>query len=439
MLAAEFLREKGGGAPIAIGAYVSGNASRGLRNFPLASSPLNYSDLRGWDGSGAGSAEDDGEVWAAALLDVRAALVAAHGAAGGPRFARLVVASLPHIGTDATMLAARNALLARAVAADRARIWRAFARRGLGQRATGTVNVAQPRPSFESPVEATEASVTFRLRAPEERGRAIAGTVFVGRYEANVTPVADTIGATGLSATARFVPGAYSFVFRAPGYGAVRKTLTLGAGQRRVVTVSMPTNHASRKKGAAVAGPGSGPGAVADDTEATNWTGVAAGTVADGDLALTVNLAGTTPRTVDRIQVSALLRAASPEQNRFTALRSFEIRTCLKTRTRSCAASAHFTRLGAVYEPFAAVAPRPVTPDLDLRTIDLPNRKATHVRLVVLDNQCTGGDAYRGALETDPDHEADCVLGAPGVARTVRISEIQVFSRAPAVTNVRAR
>ena len=62
--------------PFAVGAYVSGNGSRGIRNYSMAASPLNYSDVQGYDGSGAGGPHDDGEIWAAVNYEIRQALVA---------------------------------------------------------------------------------------------------------------------------------------------------------------------------------------------------------------------------------------------------------------------------------------------------------------------------------------------------------------------------
>ena len=38
--------------PFTVGAYVSGNGSRGIRNYSMAASPLNYSNVQGYDGSG---------------------------------------------------------------------------------------------------------------------------------------------------------------------------------------------------------------------------------------------------------------------------------------------------------------------------------------------------------------------------------------------------
>ncbi len=432
LIAAAFVRETAGGGGFAIGPYVSGNSVRGLRTYAMDASPLNYSNLRGWDGAGAGSAVDDGEVWAATLDEVRRALVAQQGSSGSSRFLELVFDSLAGLPSDLTMIEARDELLGQASADERATIWRAFARRGLGERALGAVGSAQPRPSFETPREANETTVRFRLRAADEGGKAVRGRVFVGQYEAGTTPVADTVRSTNTPASVHFVPGRYAFAFQAAGFGLVRKTLTLPAGQSRIVTVSLPTNRASRAKGAAATGPGAGLSALLDDTEATNWTATDSEPVDGDSLAVTVNLAGSRAVTVDRIGISAALSGA---ENRFTALRSFTVLACVATSGRNCSAPSHFVALGGERELFTAGAPWPTARDLAFRTIDVPNTKATHLRLVVNGNQCTDGEAYRGSLEQDLDHEADCVLGAPEVARTVRAAELQVFSRPPSVRN----
>ena len=431
-VAVAFLNDSGAAGSV-VGAYVSDNAGRGLRSYDMSASPLNYSDVQGWDGSGAGTASDDGEIWAAALYDVRAAYVAKYPGDGERRWIQLIFDALPDVPADATMVGARNAMIAQADSADRAMVWRAFASDGLGQRASGSVNAAQPTPSFESPVATNEATVTFSLRASDEGNRAIKGKVFVGQYEAKVTPVADTNSRTALVATAKLVPGQYAFVFQAPGYGVVKKTLSFPASSKRTVTVFMPTNRASRTKGA---GGGAAAAPLLDDTEATNWTAsAAAGTVASARPSVTVNLAGSAPVLIDRVSVSALLRPADLEQNRFTALHTFQLYRCTAAGRVKCTRTRQFAPLGGQLTPFAAGEPRPVPADLNLRTIDVPNRKATHLRLVVLENQCTGASAY-AFEDADPGNVSACEAGAPDVAGTVRAAELEVFSR-PAVVRIR--
>ena len=75
--------------------------------------------------------------------------------------------------------------------------------------------------------------------------------------------------------------------------------------------------------------------------------------------------------------------------------------------------------------------PRPLAPSLTLRGFDVPDTQATHVRLVVLENQCTGTAAYRGEQDSDPSNATDCV-DASTRENEVRAAELQVFGRAPA-------
>jgi hypothetical protein len=407
---------------------------------------LNYSNIRGYDGSGAGAAHDDGELWAAVNYDIRQTFLAKDPTNGSGNWVRLVFDALQRVPSAATMVDARNALLAADTAlfagANQAELWRLFARRGLGEGATSAgTDDPQPRPSFASPLHSDEAVLTFDLRNAED-GSPVAGEVFVGQYEANVSPVADTVGATALGPAAELVPGSYSLVVRADGFGTVKQQVVFGSGAQ-LVTVSMPANRASRHRGATISGAGGNLQQLIDDTEATNWMAVAASAAALPSTEVTVALAGPA-RVVERVQLSSLLRAANAAdpvdpgtQNRFTALRSFEISTCNTAAGATCLEAADYTvRLVSAADAFPGKRPRPVAPDLALRSFALPDRpEATHVRLRVLANQCTGGP-YTGALENDPAVNADCITGSPGSARQVRAAELQVFGGSPSITIV---
>ena len=72
--------------------------------------------------------------------------------------------------------------------------------------------------------------------------------------------------------------------------------------------------------------------------------------------------------------------------------------------------------------------PRPVAPNLNLRTFDVPDTRATHVRLVALENQCTGFAGYAGEQDNDPLNDTDC-KAASDRDLSVRASELQVFGR----------
>jgi hypothetical protein len=413
--------------PFTIGAYVTGDKANGVRSYSMAHSPLNYSNVQGWDGSGRSSSADDGEIWAALNHDVRAALLAAHPADGNRRWMQIAFDALLTIPTDATMIDARDAYIDAADPADQGALWTAFARRGLGSDASSTgTDDPNPVPGFESPLRTDESTVTF---AP-----GVAAELYVGDYEAGVTPVADTDPSTGRDDTFGLVPGHYSFVARANGRGAHRFERDIPAGSDVRLAPELPVNRASAANGASATGDGARLGDLIDDTEGTNWERTGAD---PGGAQVTVDLAGG-PQVIERVNVSALLQGTDDgderddgnNQNRFTALRQFELHAC----SGACTGSASFTKIyTSPADAFPGAAPRPVTPDLNLRSFDVPDTIATHLRLVVATNQCTGSSVFTAESENDAASASDCRVGnAGGVARmdrAVRIAELQVFSR----------
>jgi len=159
---------------------------------------------------------------------------------------------------------------------------------------------------------------------------------------------------------------------------------------------------------------------------------------------VTVRLAGGLQR-VERVNVSALLRGTDDgnerddgdNQNRFTALRQFELHACA---TGDCDAPGAFTKIyTSPADAFPGAAPRPVAPELNLRSFDVPDTMATHVRLVVVSNQCTGLPLFNdNSLDENPDWNSDCTVGNDGgvgrMDQAVRAAELQVFSTLPEVT-----
>ena len=254
-----------------------------------------------------------------------------------------------------------------------------------------------------------------------------------------MTPVADTDPATALDDVVALVPGHHRFVARAAGFGAQKFERDIPASSSVALGVPMATNRASATNGATVSGDGDRHQQLIDDTEETNWE--AANRSPDiGGAQVTVRLAGG-PQRVERVNVSALLhgtddgdeREDGDNQNRFTALRQFELHTCLE----GCDAAGAFTKIyTSPADAFPGAAPRPVTPDLNLRSFDVPDTVATHVRLVVVSNQCTGLPLFNdNSLDADPSSNSDCTLGNAGgverTDRTVRAAELQVFSTLP--------
>jgi extracellular elastinolytic metalloproteinase len=295
---------------------------------------------------------------------------------------------------------------------------------------TPNADSGQPQPSFVSP-DAVNAKVTFT--SP------VGGTVFVGRYQARATPVADTRPATALDGVVRLVPGSYDLVFQAPGRGMQRLHVTLSAGENRNVKIAAPVNLASRAAGAKVLSASAGSintSSLIDDTEATSWAGINDGSDVDADHPwVVVDLAGGV-QTVRRIQVSAMLRpapasatdvplAADPDSgSRFTALRKFAVEACL---TGCASDSATWVRFYTSPDAaFPGLRPRPVAPNLTLRSFDVKDTRAVALRFVALENQCTGYAGYAGEQDSDPTNSTDCKT-ASDRGQSVRAAEFQVY------------
>ena len=346
LMAIEYLSENGfapvgGENPFAVGPYVTGDKEAGIRNYGMNASPLNYSDV-GYDFVCnvatcplLSQVHADGEIWSAANYDIRVAMNARYGSGnlalqaacargeqpvtacpGNRRWAQLVFdAWLLMAQGTVSMLDARDALLAadlmRFGGTNRDLLWNAFARRGFGDGAssTGGTNDADPVPSFVSPF-ANEATVTLTT-AGQAEGRPL--QLFVGRYEARVTPIADTDPATPLGPTFRIVPGSYEFVARADGFGAARLTASFGAGQARDLPVQMFRNVASSANGATASGDGINLTKLIDDTEATNWASLGSPVAGKGIRSAGSGSARCCARGYRRIQTATRLqRAATP-------------------------------------------------------------------------------------------------------------------------------
>lgn len=441
----------GGENPFALGAYVTGNKQRGIRNYGFDVSPLNYSDV-GYDISGP-QVHADGEIWSATNIELRQLLINKYNATfpatdaalqkscadgerpadqcpGNRRWIQILYDAWLLMPANVSMLGARDAYLAadlmRFGGANQAELWTAFARRGMGESAsTVDTDDGDPIPAFDAPAVApAEANVTFAIG--DENGNPVEARIYVGQYEARVTPAADTIGATPLTNTLAMMPGAYDFIVQANGYGMQRLTRNFTAGQTTTIMLRLPTNHASTSNGAVATAVGSIdatsqniPINAIDDTESTNWSG----TGTDGATRqITVDLAGAAPVLVSQVNVSALLRpGATPAQGRFTALRNFRLQ-----------ASTDGTNFTTVFtsspSAFPGVAPRPAAPDMILRTFKLTMPvMATHLRLLADQNQCQGGPQFQGEQDDDPLNATPCTSNATAAAQ-VRVTEVQVFS-----------
>ena len=130
-----------------------------------------------------------------------------------------------------------------------------------------------------------------------------------------------------------------------------------------------------------------------------------------------------------------------PGNNRFTALRSFDLYSCAagNAANPTCdgAVAGGWTRI--LHSPgnaFPSVNPRPVTPDETLRYFNANGGPpATHVKFVVTANQCTGQPSYNGDQDNDPNNNADCSSFVPTTGNPVppprytevHATELQVF------------
>ena len=451
-----------GGNVWAVGAYATGNTETAIRDYSIDDNPLNYSDY-GFDSTGP-EVHADGEIWNGTMWEVRQALVEKYDAQypyddaklqlacadatatatpravetcpGNRRWVQLMFDAFLLQQGATSMLDARDAMIAadqmRFGGADTDAMWAAFARRGMGAGASVVdADDSEPTPSFASPTGPSSA-ITFATTG--------AARIYVGDYEARVTPVADTDPATDLGATASFTPGTYDMVAVSPDRGFTRWTMTvLPDGAARTETLGDVVNLASAAAGASVIGATDGSlnaEALIDGTEATNWGGVTAAQVDESHPQVSVDLAGEVS-TVRRVQVSAYLTPApasatdvplaqdDPDSgSRFTALRQFALEAC----TASCAdADATWTRFyTSPSDAFPSALPRPVAPTLNLREFDVPDTQAAAVRLVTLENQCTGQEAYAGQQTASTTVLTDCKEGSDR-GTIVHAAELQVF------------
>jgi extracellular elastinolytic metalloproteinase len=452
--AGEYLFENGyrapGNTPWVTGAYVTGNNARGIRNYDISLNPLNYSDF-GYDIVG-NEVHADGEIWNATNYRVRQALVSRYGQGtpalnlscaqgltniqscpGNRRWIQLMYDSfLLQAPSSVSMLDMRDNMLAadlvRFNGANQDLIWQAFAQSGMGMDAvTNGSNDVDPTPSFASPL-ANNATVHL---APLGDSAGAVIRLYAGDFEARSVPIADTDPETAIPDTFQVLPNAMmSYTAVGNGFGAHRFTVSFLAGRTQDLRLNLPKNLASASNGATASGDGVNLAAINDDTEATDWAsldGVAGKQVS-------IDLAGTAPQTVSELNVSAMLRPAIAgnadplAQNRFTALRSFQVLACDATKA-NCATDAGYTTVfTSAPDAFPAQAFRPTVADLNLRTFNLPPTVATNLRIRVLTSQCTGNPLYAGEQDNDPRANTDCATASPTAAQ-VRIAEVQVFTR----------
>jgi len=120
-----------------VGAYVTGNATRGIRSAPMNNSPFAYNDIK--NGT-LNEVHKVGELWAAVLWDIRKTV-------GGPKIEQLVVSGMKLTPCNPSMLNARDAIIQADAninaGANKCTIWRAFAGRLMGTGAVSSTTVSQ--------------------------------------------------------------------------------------------------------------------------------------------------------------------------------------------------------------------------------------------------------------------------------------------------------
>ncbi|GAA1478888.1 hypothetical protein GCM10009623_33340 [Nocardioides aestuarii] len=469
LVGAEYLFAHGydnGTNPWTVGPYATGNTKAGIRDYAINKNPLNYSNY-GFDSTGP-EVHADGEIWNAVQWEVRQALVRKYDAAypyandarqlkcsqgtrrtsplrpvfcpGNRRWLALMFDAFLLQQGATSFVEARNAMIAadrmRFDGANRKVLWDAFARTGLGRGARTTPDDTDPTASFASPT-ADNGRIRF-----DTSGR---GKVYVGHYEARSNPVADTLPGTKQGATATMTPGRYEMLYASKSHGFRRFTLTVRPGDDRTVDVRRPRNLAAAASGAEVIGSSAGSlnaGALIDGTEDTNWGGVNAdgANVDETSPWVAVDLRGGTHR-IRRVDVSAMLNPSPPDGSevpllagedaedpdsgsRFTALRRFALERCVSECASDSATWRRFYTSPA--DAFPSLRPRPVAPTLTLRSFDVPDVRAAAIRLVALENQCTGFRGYAGEQDADPLNVTDCKEGSDR-GSIVHAAELAVY------------
>ena len=456
-VAAEFQFSHGysnGGNVWAVGAYATGNLTVAIRDYAMNKNPLNYSDY-GFDTTGP-EVHADGEIWNGVNWEVRQALVkkwnkkfpyanktlqlrCAQGSQnkgpqrpalcpGNRRWLQLMFDSFLLQQGATSMLDARDAFIAadqlRFRGENRKVIEAAFARRGMGKGASVKDGEdTSPKPSFAS-ASGKNTKVTFKTKS--------GGRIYVGDYEARATPIADTLRSTKkLGKKASFTPGRYDMLYVGPKHGFMRFTMTItGKKKKQVVRVRTTKNLAAKKSGAKIIDAASGSvhqNYLIDGTEGLSWGVLSDDNVDVTKPSITVDLAGK-KSTIRTVAVSAMLRRnlGDPDGgSRFTALRKFAVEACTKKcGTKKASWKRVYTSPG---NAFPSERPRPVAPTLNMRAFAIKPTKAAALRLVVLENQCTGFAGYAGELDNDPINDTDCSTGSDR-GTIAHVAEFQAFS-----------
>jgi len=386
-----------------VGTYVTGNEERGIRNWAYDDTEATFGDI-GYDIVGA-EVHSDGEIWTAALWDIRKRLVARLGEQQAARIASFVVTdAMPLAPNDPSMLDMRDAVMKALDIRYHRRadfdvlqnlVYAGFARSGMGTGASNTVSESDPTGANDiDPVP------SFRHQNPKLNGtvsgtlvNASSGTpvkdanVYLGTLEAGTTPVATT-GQDG-SFSLKAVAGRYPLTIQAPGFGSQTvSTLDLSAGETLGRRVLLAPNLASSANGGKIVSSSTGgASSLIDDTEQTRWkTEVRSGNAV-------IRLAR--PAKISSLQVSAFTTS------RFEGVKSFTVQTSndgVNWKTQPIGEDA-----------FDYATPRPTVDDVHYRTFTLPSPvRAEYVRVYA--------DEALGQTKTDAQFGDLQVFGATATA-----------------------
>ena len=137
-----------------MGEYVTLNTSTGIRQYRMDRSPLTFTDYK----NGRTEVHDAGEIWAATLWDVRAALIGKLGQSAGRTMAeQLVMDGMKLMGCNGGFLQARDGILQadqnRNGGAYKCDLWTVFAARGFGASAASSSanSTSTVSPAFDVP------------------------------------------------------------------------------------------------------------------------------------------------------------------------------------------------------------------------------------------------------------------------------------------------
>ena len=217
-----------------LGGYVTGNKSRGIRNWAYDQNPTTFGDI-GYDLVGP-EVHADGEIWTATLWQMRKALVAKYGQTEGSDITEHIVTdAMPLSPNNPSMLDERTAIMTALDNRYHARddfdtlvdtVYSVFAQRGMGLSAHNTTSESDPTggndtdgvPGFDNRNPALNGTITGTV-LNASTGKPVEGArIMLGRFEARTTPVATT-GPTGtfrITAT----QATYPITVQARGFGS---------------------------------------------------------------------------------------------------------------------------------------------------------------------------------------------------------------------------